>query len=84
MAIYAGGDHTVGLCADGTVVAVGDNEYGQCNVSTWSGIVALAAGGRNTLGLMADGLAVSSGEYNLQKYGPLDISRWKNIKLPNA
>ncbi|MEH6996676.1 chromosome condensation regulator, partial [Neobacillus drentensis] len=27
-----------GLKSDGTVVAVGDNEYGQCDVSDWSGI----------------------------------------------
>jgi len=25
----------VGLKADGTVVAVGDNDFGQCNVSGW-------------------------------------------------
>ena len=29
--ISAGDDHTVGLKKDGTVVAVGDNYYGQCN-----------------------------------------------------
>ncbi|MBG9944638.1 hypothetical protein ABD77_22215 [Brevibacillus formosus] len=34
----AGSAHTVGLKLDGTVVAVGDNEYGQCNVSGWRGI----------------------------------------------
>ena len=32
----AGGHHTVGLKLDGTVVAVGDNRYGQCNVSDWN------------------------------------------------
>lgn len=30
--------HTVGLKANGTVVAVGNNDYGQCNVNNWSGI----------------------------------------------
>jgi alpha-tubulin suppressor-like RCC1 family protein len=30
---YAGGKHTVGLKSDGTALAVGDNSYGQCNVS---------------------------------------------------
>ena len=33
--IAAGDDHTVGLRADGTVVAVGYNLYGQCNVTDW-------------------------------------------------
>ena len=36
--IAAGYRHTVGLKSDGTVVAVGDNEYGQCDVSGWRGI----------------------------------------------
>lgn len=37
-AIAAGSYHTVGLKADGTVVAVGYNEYGQCDVSDWKNI----------------------------------------------
>ena len=35
VAICAGYSHTVGLRADGTVVAVGDNRYGQCDVQGW-------------------------------------------------
>ena len=30
---------TFGLKKDGTVVAVGDNDYGQCNVGHWSNII---------------------------------------------
>ena len=33
--VAAGWVHTVGLKSDGTVVAVGDNRYGQCNVGGW-------------------------------------------------
>lgn len=36
--IAAGPRHTIGLKSDGTVVAVGDNNYGQCDVSGWHGI----------------------------------------------
>lgn len=36
--IAAGRGHTVALKSDGTVVAVGDNTYGQCNVSSWHNI----------------------------------------------
>lgn len=36
--IAAGRRHTVGLKSDGTVVAVGNNEYGQCDVCGWRGI----------------------------------------------
>ena len=42
--IAAGRRHSVGLKSDGTVTAVGDNQYGQCNVSGWRGIVAIAVG----------------------------------------
>jgi len=31
-AVSAGWTHTVGLKSDGTVVAIGDNDYGQCDV----------------------------------------------------
>lgn len=33
--ISVGAHHTIGLKTDGTVVAVGWNEYGQCDVSNW-------------------------------------------------
>ena len=33
-----GDRHTVGLRSDGTVVAVGYNRYGQCDVSDWKNI----------------------------------------------
>ena len=35
MVISAGKFHTVGLKSDGTVVAVGWNKKGQCDVSGW-------------------------------------------------
>ena len=34
----AGSDYTVGLKADGTVIAVGENKDGQCDVSGWTDI----------------------------------------------
>ena len=36
--IAAGRRHTVGLKSDGTVTAVGDNKYDQCDVNGWRGI----------------------------------------------
>jgi len=33
--VAAGSLHTVGLKADGTVVAAGSNDWGQCNVTGW-------------------------------------------------
>jgi hypothetical protein len=49
--VAAGGYHRVGLKDDGTVVAVGDNTYGQCNVGNWTDITKVAAGGYHTVGL---------------------------------
>lgn len=54
--------HIVGLKTDGTVVAVGDNTYGQCNVDgeDWHDIIAIAAGDWHTVGLRKDGTVVST------------------------
>jgi alpha-tubulin suppressor-like RCC1 family protein len=46
--VAAGIIHTVGLASNGTVVAVGDNEYGQCDVGNWTGITQVAAGYAHT------------------------------------
>jgi hypothetical protein len=73
MQVAGGYGHTVGLEADGTVVAVGDNTYGQCNVSGWSGIVQVSAGSYHTIGLKADGSVVAVG-YN--SYGQCNVSGW--------
>ena len=76
--IAAGADHTVGLRADGTVVAVGNNDDGQCDVGSrsWTGITQVAAGRWHTVGLKADGTVVAVG-YN--PHGQCNVSRWMNI-----
>lgn len=71
--------HTVGLKSDGTVVAVGDNKYGQCDVSEWTDIVAVAAGWSHTVGLKSDGTVVAVGDNDDGQY---DVSGWKDIKIP--
>ena len=74
--VSAGWLHTVGLRSDGTVVATGDNKYGQCDVSGWSDIVAVAAGTSHTVGLHRDGTVVAVG-YNWN--GRCDVSGWSDI-----
>jgi hypothetical protein len=74
--IAAGIDFTVGVKADGTVVAVGDNDDGQCDVDGWSDIVSVAAGGWHTVGLKADGTVVAVGDSDS---GQCDIDGWSNI-----
>ncbi len=74
--ISAGNVHTVGLKTDGTVVATGNNDRGQCNVTDWTDIVAVSAGGWHTVGLKADGTVVATGE---DDSGQCNISGWADI-----
>ena len=77
----AGGDHTVGLKADGTVVAAGSNNWGQCDVAGLKDIVAISAGGDHTVGLKADGTVVAVG-YNGN--GQCDVAGLKDIVAVSA
>ena len=72
--IAAGQYHTVGLKSDGTVVAVGDNYDGQCDVGSqsWTDIVQVAAGDFHTVGLKADGTVVAVG-YVIGDVGGWDL-----------
>ena len=72
----AGDAHTVGLRADGTVVAVGENAAGQCDTGDWANIVAVAAGASHTVGLRADGTVVAVGE---NAAGQCDTGDWTQI-----
>ena len=74
--VGAGNSHTVGLKSDGTVVAVGYNRDGQCDVSGWKNIVAISAGEYHTVGLKSDGTVVAVGyNYNGRCY----VSGWADI-----
>ena len=74
--VAAGWRHTVGLKADGTVVAKGNNSFGQLNVSGWTGITQVAAGDRHTVGLKANGTVVAVGSND---DGQCDVSSWTGI-----
>lgn len=67
---------TVGLCSNGTVVATGANDYGQCNVSYWRDISAVSAGYMFTVGLRYNGTVVATGVNN---YGQCNVSNWNDI-----
>ena len=70
------GDDTVALKSDGTVVATGDNEFGQCDVSDWSDIVAVSTGSGNTVGLKSNGNVVST---NSHWSGKGNVRKWEDI-----
>ena len=74
--ISAGFAHTVGLKQDGTVVAAGQNEYGQCNTRDWGDVVSVSAGGYHTVGLKQDGTVVAVGQ---NEYGQCNVGKWRGI-----
>ena len=61
VAISCKTNHVVGLRSDGTVVAAGGNDSGQCEVRAWKNIVAIATAERHTVGLRFDGTVVACG-----------------------
>ena len=64
------------------MVAVGWNEHGQCNVSDWKDIVAIAAGSVHTVGLRGDGTVVATefiGGPIYYNCGQCNVSDWKDI-----
>lgn len=74
--IAAGQKHTVGLTASGTVMATGDNSYGQCNVTGWNSVTQVAAGAYHTVALRSDGTVVATGDNSQQQ---CDVSGWSGI-----
>ena len=74
--ICAGRLHTVALKEDGTLLATGDNQFGQCNVADWTDVVAVAAGKYHTVAVRSDGTALATGD---RTYGQCDIGDWTDI-----
>jgi hypothetical protein len=74
--VAAGGFHTVGLRSDGTVLAVGKNESGQCDVGDWENVIQVSAGYEHTVGVKCDGTAVAVGD---NSYGQCGVSGWTDI-----
>ena len=79
--ISTGVSFIVGIKEDGTVVAAGDNEYGQCDVSSWNNIIAVSAGAYHTVGLKADGTVVAVGN---NEDGQCQVYQWNNIVAISA
>ncbi len=74
--LSAGGLHTVAVTAGGRVRAEGHNSYGQCNVSEWENVLAVAAGTHHTVALKEDGTCVACG-YNGS--GQCAVENWNTI-----
>lgn len=82
--ISAGNYHCAAVREDGTVVAVAERDsydWGQCDVSGWTDIVAVSCGWSHTLGLRSDGTVVATGRND---YGACDMYGWTDIVAISA
>jgi alpha-tubulin suppressor-like RCC1 family protein len=61
--VAAGGAHSLGLKAIGTIIAWGYNEYGQTDMPDSAPFIAVAAGNNHSLGLQANG-SIAAWGYN--------------------
>ena len=73
--------HAIGLRSDGTVVAAGDNDSGQCNVSDWKNIVAITTDPSHTVGLCSNGAVVAVGNND---NGQCNVNSWEDIVAVSA
>ncbi|MCI6885915.1 MAG: hypothetical protein MR868_01505, partial [Lachnospiraceae bacterium] len=53
--------HIIGLKNDGTVVAAGDNNNGECDIEEWADVVSVDAADGCTIGLTKDGKLLMAG-----------------------
>jgi len=74
--LAAGGKHTVGIRPDGTVIATGNNDEGQCNVGSWTDIIMVGAGLSHTVGLKEDGTVKATGRND---EGQCNVGTWMDI-----
>ena len=74
--VAVSGSHTVGLKSDGTVIAVGWNHYGQCNVGGWTGIAQVYASDHHTVAIKHDGTLVAVGDNDFKQ---CDVGDWTDI-----
>ena len=75
--LSAGADNSIALKSDGTVVAIGFNEDGQCDVDDWKNIISVDKGSdSHSLALKSDGTVVAKGS---KLDGRCDVSEWTDI-----
>ncbi len=75
IAISGGSQHLLGLKKDGTVMATGVNDHGECDVSLWKDIVEISAGSCVSVGLKKNGTVIVTGFAE----GLEEIENWTDI-----
>ena len=74
--LSAGAYVTTAIRADGSVVAVGESDEGQCDVTEWTDVIDVAVGRFHSVGVRSDGSVVAIGaNYD----GKCNVSEWTDI-----
>jgi len=73
--------HTVAVKEDGTVIATGYNNAGQCNVWNWFDVISVATGSGFTVALRKNGTVVATGR---NEFGQCNVGRWQDIVAISA
>lgn len=79
--IACSNNHLLGLRADGTVSACGDNNYDQCEVDDWEDVIDISAGNNFSAGLKSDGTVLIAGD--LKDFDPSKFTNIKSIMAKN-
>lgn len=79
--VASGYGYTVGVRSDGTCVAKGKRDQGQCDIYDWENIIAVSASYDHTVGLRADGTVVATGRND---YGQCNVQHWGGIVAISA
>lgn len=73
--------HIVALKTNGAVVAVGNNEDGQCDTGAWKDIVSVSAGAGFTVGLKKNGTVIAIGYDDNDRFA---VDDWQDIVAVSA
>ena len=79
--VAVGFAHTAALKSDGTVLACGDDSYGQCGVGEWREVIGLCAGAYHTAALLRDGTVRAVGR---SAEGQCGVEGWTDIVAVTA
>ena len=67
----------LGLKKDGTVLAAGNDDFGQCQVAGWTDVVQISAGSGHAVGLKKDGTVLAAGD---NMFGQCDVASMKGLR----
>jgi len=87
--VAVGDEYVVGLMMNGRVIATGENDMGQCDLSSWEHIVSIACGRNHTVGICSNGMVLAAGMNSdgqcevdgLERVVQVAASQWNTIAL---